>query len=407
MREVVFHLCQILKKLSQRNTRACHITYTNSEVHSILLRGFKDSPLYNGTIKSIGPRYCPSIEDKIVTFSKRESHQLFLEPEGNNTIEYYLNGFSSSLPYNIQYTAIRKIKGLENAKIFRPGYAIEYDYYDPTQLKPTLETKTIENLFFAGQINGTTGYEEAGCQGLIAGINSHLNINGKEEFILRRDQSYIGVLIDDLINKGVDEPYRMFTSRAEYRMLLRQDNADERLTELGYKIGLVKSDRVEKYRIKQELIKKIKVFLVNTFVNPSSINSLLSSLGTSEIHQKCNLSDLLERPQISITDLLERDANFSSIFFEYKIERDSILKYVENEIKYAGYVDREKQIAEKLVRLENLVIKKDIEYNQIDSISTEAKQKLTKIQPKNIGQAARIPGVSPSDINVLLVYIGR
>jgi tRNA uridine 5-carboxymethylaminomethyl modification enzyme len=394
-------------EIAARNNRACYITYTNPKVHDILSRGFKDSPLYNGTITSIGPRYCPSIEDKIVTFSKKDSHQLFLEPEGNRTIEYYLNGFSSSLPYNIQYEAIKKIKGLENVKLFRPGYAIEYDFYDPTELRATLETKKIENLYFAGQINGTTGYEEAGCQGLMAGINSHLKNNGLGEFILRRDQAYIGVLIDDLINKGVDEPYRMFTSRAEYRMLLRQDNADERLTEIGYNLGLAKLDRIERFRKKKNFVEEGKSYLKNTYISPSSINPLLISLNTSEIKQKCSLWNLLERPQISIFSL--RNWNSSLIPFNDNEFEDmkTILEYLETEIKYAGYVDREKGIAEKMLRLESLSLKSNIDYNRIDSLSTEAKQKLKRILPNTIGQAARIPGVSPADINILLIHLGR
>ena len=390
-----------------RNNRACHITYTNLAVHNVLARGFKDSPLYNGTINSIGPRYCPSIEDKIVTFSKRESHQLFLEPEGNQTVEYYLNGFSSSLPYEIQYEAIRKIKGLENVKLFRPGYAIEYDYYDPTQLNLTLETKKISNLFFAGQINGTTGYEEAGCQGLIAGINAHQLVHGGKEFILRRDQAYIGVLIDDLVNKGVDEPYRMFTSRAEFRMLLRQDNADERLTELGFELGLVKSDRMEVYRTKRVIIEKLIRYFNMTSVSPEAINSLLIALGTNPIKQKCTLKSLIERPQITIKELVKWNSEILSLFEGKTRDIDSTLEFVENEIKYSGYVGREKIIADKMIRLETLVIKETIDYNEIDSLSTEAKQKLKRIKPKTIGQAARVPGVSPSDINVLLVHMGR
>lgn len=394
------------KEVSARNIRACHITYTNPEVHSILARGFKDSPLYNGTINSVGPRYCPSIEDKIVTFSKRESHQLFLEPEGNGTIEYYLNGFSSSLPYDIQYAAIRKIKGLEKVKLFRPGYAIEYDYYDPTQLKNTLETKEVKNLFFAGQINGTTGYEEAGCQGLVAGINAHLGINGNSEFVLRRDQAYIGVLIDDLINKGVDEPYRMFTSRAEFRMLLRQDNADERLTEIGYTLGLVKEERMAKFKKKKKKIITLKSYLNKISIKPNEVNPLLKSLGTSEIHQKCTLSSLIDRPQISIKNILTLN-NELLHFVSNEVEEESILEYVENEIKYAGYVNRERMMADKVLRLENLEIKESIDYNIIESLSTEAKQKLKRIKPKTVGQAARVPGVSPSDINILLVHLGR
>jgi tRNA uridine 5-carboxymethylaminomethyl modification enzyme len=394
-------------EVASRNSRSCHITYTNPEVHEILARGFKDSPLYNGTISSVGPRYCPSIEDKIVTFSKRTSHQLFLEPEGNRTIEYYLNGFSSSLPYDIQYMAIKKIKGLENVKLFRPGYAIEYDYYDPIQLKLTLETKLIKNLFFAGQINGTTGYEEAGCQGLIAGINAHLLINEHGDFILRRDQAYIGVLIDDLVNKGVDEPYRMFTSRAEFRMLLRQDNADERLTEMGYRIGIVKKDRIDIFKKKWKVVDELKQYLTSSSVTPSEINPKLLTLGTSGIKQKCNLIELLDRPQISIRDLINKESKVILELTRECLDFESICDFLENEIKYKGYVGREKIIADKMTRLENLTIRENINYSSIDSLSTEAKQKLKRIQPKTIGQAARVPGVSPADINVLLVHMGR
>jgi tRNA uridine 5-carboxymethylaminomethyl modification enzyme len=390
-----------------KNNRSCHITYTNKEVHDVLSRGFKDSPLYNGTIHSIGPRYCPSIEDKIVTFSKRESHQIFLEPEGNKTVEYYLNGFSSSLPCDIQFAAIRKIKGLENVKLFRPGYAIEYDFYDPTQLKLNLETKLIGNLFFAGQINGTTGYEEAGCQGLMAGINAHQSVHKGKEFILRRDQAYIGVLIDDLVNKGVDEPYRMFTSRAEFRMLLRQDNADERLTEIGFDLGLVKKDRMDIYLAKQTAVKNLILYFSNTSVSPNDINSFLEAMGTSPIKQKCSLLSLIERPQVTVVDLVNWNSRILEQLTGEIVDTNSIFEFVENEIKYSGYLERERTIANKLVRLETLNIQEGLDYSQIDSLSTEAKQKLKRIRPKTIGQAARVPGVSPSDINVLLVHMGR
>ena len=386
---------------------SCFITYTNSQTHRVIERGFKDSPLYNGTINSIGPRYCPSIEDKIVTFASKESHQLFLEPEGENTVEFYINGFSSSLPWNIQYEALRTIDGLENVKIFRPGYAIEYDFYPPDQLESTLETRMIGNLYFAGQINGTTGYEEAGGQGLVAGINAHLKINSKEPFILSRDEAYIGVLIDDLVTKGVDEPYRMFTSRAEYRLLLRQDNADERLTERSYNIGLASAERYSKYRKKQELKNKIINYLRQTSIEPSRVNSLLNSKNTSLIKQKTKLFELILRPQLSIRDFVSGFDIFSKendFFSDYLSE---ILESVEIEIKYNGYFEREKLIAEKLKRLELVEINNNINFNEIKSISTEARQKLNRIKPKTIGQAARISGVSPSDINVLLAYLGR
>ncbi len=402
-----FSFISIPSEVKKRNSKSCHITYTNQEVHNILARGFKDSPMYNGTINSIGPRYCPSIEDKIVTFSKRESHQLFLEPEGNNTVEYYLNGFSSSLPYDIQYEAIRKIKGLEKIKLFRPGYAIEYDYYDPTQLKSNLETKIISNLFFAGQINGTTGYEEAGCQGLMAGINAHRKINKESEFVLRRDQAYIGVLIDDLINKGVDEPYRMFTSRAEFRMLLRQDNADERLTGIGFELGLVKEDRMNIFRSKMDTVEQLKTYFSKTSVSPVDINSFLEEAGTSPIRQKSTLKNLIERPQVTVKELVKWNKNILLTCNVTASDASAIFEYVENEIKYSGYLERERTIADKMIRLEALIIKDTMNYSEIDSLSTEAKQKLKRIKPKTIGQAARVPGVSPSDINVLLVHMGR
>lgn len=383
---------------------SCYITFTNEETHRVLEKGFKDSPLYNGTIKSIGPRYCPSIEDKIVTFSTKNMHQLFLEPEGINTVEYYINGFSSSLPWDIQYKALRTIRGLENVKIFRPGYAIEYDYYPPTQLNATLETKHLNNLYFAGQINGTTGYEEAAGQGMIAGINAHLNKISNTEFILSRDESYIGVLIDDLITKGVDEPYRMFTSRAEYRLLLRQDNADERLTEKANKIGLVSKERMEKYLEKKKKKSTLINYIQKKSVTPIEINNFLSKKGTSEINQKIKAINLIQRPQINLKELLfilKEDVTADLI------NDTELLDSVEIELKYNGYLTREKTIAEKLKRLEDVHISPDFDYKKIKSISTEGRQKLTKIKPRTIGQATRISGVSPSDINVILAILGR
>jgi len=390
-------------KLPQRQL-SCFITYTNSAVHNILQKGFKDSPLYTGIIKGTGPRYCPSIEDKIVTFAQRETHQLFLEPEGWSTQEYYINGFSSSLPLEIQYKAIRNIKGLENCKIFRPGYAIEYDYYPPTQLKQNLESRNIKNLFFAGQINGTTGYEEAASQGLIAGINAVMNLRNKEPFILNRDEAYIGVLIDDLITKGIDEPYRMFTSRAEYRILLRQDNADTRLTQKSIEIGLANDERkrlfIEKVKAKQKIIDAINTISIT----PVYINSILEQKNESKIKQKVKLKDILMRTNIQINDII----NFVNIEDIGKfITNRELLESIEIEFKYNGYIERDRTLARKIERLNDIKIDKGIDYNMLHSISTEAKQKLKKYKPETIGQAARISGISPSDISILLVYIGR
>ena len=394
-------------ELDYSNHKSCWITSTNNEVHRILERGFKDSPLYTGIIKSIGPRYCPSIEDKIVTFAEKKSHLLFIEPEGLNTKEYYLNGFSSSLPMEIQLEAMRKIKGLESVKIFRSGYAIEYDYFPPTQLKSTLETKAIKNLYFAGQINGTTGYEEAAAQGLMAGINAHLKIYRKDEFVLSRDQAYIGVLIDDLITKGVDEPYRMFTSRAEYRILLRQDNADERLTPAGYKIGMVNKERMKSLKEKMQIRNRIIKILKKESITPEKINKKLKELKTNEIKQKTRSINLISRPEIKINDVIELIPQLKNLEKKIVERKKEIFESAEIYIKYDGYIKREKQIAEKIKRLEKIKIDEKIEYAKLKSLSTEARQKLKKIKPKTIGQASRISGVSPADINVLLVYMGR
>lgn len=384
---------------------SCWLTYTNQEVHDILRTGFEDSPMFNGTIKSIGPRYCPSIETKLDTFSSKTAHQLFLEPEGFTTCEYYVNGFSSSLPAKVQYEALRKISGLENVKIFRPGYAIEYDFFDPQQLQFTLETKAIENLFFAGQINGTTGYEEAAAQGLLAGMNAHLKINEKEGLVLKRDEAYIGVLIDDLITKGVTEPYRMFTSRAEFRILLRQDNGDQRLTPLGYKLGSVSQSRYESFVQKYEDIERQYNHIVDYSIKQEQANPILSSKNQSEIKQTVKLSSILTRPQVSLDDFRFVEGIFLQPSSETSI--NVINEAVEIKIKYSGYIEKEKLIADKLKRLEYLVIKDKIDYKSLQSLSTEAKQKLTAINPETIGQASRISGVNPSDISVLLVYMGR
>lgn len=390
-----------LKQLS------CWITNTNEDVHSELRNGLADSPLYNGQIQSIGPRYCPSIETKIVTFSEKTSHQLFLEPEGESTQEYYLNGFSSSLPLHIQIEALQKIPAFRNIHIYRPGYAIEYDFFDPTQLKHTLETKKIKNLFFAGQINGTTGYEEAGGQGLIAGINAHIKAHGEGDFILRRDQAYIGVLIDDLVTKGVDEPYRMFTSRAEYRILLRQDDADKRLTESGYNIGLAKRERMDLLNQKTEETNRIIEFASNYSLKPDYINPTLEKLGTSPLKQGVKLKDIITRPQISIHNIMDSISALRAEIDKIPNRKEEIIEACEITIKYDGYIKREQLIAEKINRLENIIIKNKFDYESILSLSTEARQKLAKINPETIGHASRIPGVSPNDISILLVLLGR
>ena len=380
----------------------CYITRTNTAGHDELRKGFVDSPIFNHTIVGVGPRYCPSIESKLVTFSDKDSHQLFLEPEGFYTHEYYINGFSSSLPWEVQYNAIHKIPGLENCKIYRPGYAIEYDYFQPTQLKATLETKIINGLFFAGQINGTTGYEEAAAQGLVAGINAHLQCAEKEPFVLKRDEAYIGVLIDDLICKGVDEPYRMFTSRAEYRMLLRQDNADERLTEKSYNIGLARKEQLDRYYAKRDSINGLVEFLSTTNIRAEKANLFLVEHDSAEIKESVKLSQILARPNISLNDMLQSLPELNG----HSEERE-VVEGAEFNIKYSGYIQREKNNAEKLKKLEDLKIPAGFDYSKLQSITTEARSKLTLHQPTTIGQAARISGVSPNDINVLLVYFGR
>ncbi|MDP4240987.1 MAG: tRNA uridine-5-carboxymethylaminomethyl(34) synthesis enzyme MnmG [Bacteroidota bacterium] len=406
--DIDFHKFSFLEEAKRElKQMSCWITNTNETTHAKLREGLDDSPLFNGQIKSIGPRYCPSIETKIVTFADKTSHQLFLEPEGVDSQEYYLNGFSSSLPLRIQIDAIHTITGLENAQLFRPGYAIEYDFFDPTQLKHTLETKRIKNLFFAGQVNGTTGYEEAGGQGLMAGINAHINCHGGKEFTLGRNEAYIGVLIDDLVTKGVDEPYRMFTSRAEYRLLLRQDDADMRLTGRGYEIGLADKNRYDQLLDKQDKQAGLKEFLKNTSVKPKEINNFLLSKDSSEIKHGCKLTDLVLRPQLGIDDLATVIPALQEKIDGMGSRKEEIVEATEVLLKYEGYIEREKLIAEKLLRLEHINIAGRIDYSSIQSLSTEARQKLTRIAPETIGQASRIPGISPSDVNILLVLMGR
>jgi len=393
------------RKLKQLS---CWTTFTNEACHDILREGLPDSPLYNGQIKSIGPRYCPSIETKIVTFADKTQHQLFLEPEGETTQEYYLNGFSSSLPLDIQLRALQAIPAFRDVQIYRPGYAIEYDFFDPTQLRHNLETKQIRNLFFAGQINGTTGYEEAGGQGLVAGINAHINCHGGQPFILGRDEAYIGVLIDDLVTKGVDEPYRMFTSRAEYRILLRQDDADMRLTEKSYQMGLAKQDRYDLLKEKKESRDAIIRFAETYSVKPQYINSGLEKLGTAPLSHGCKLFDVVLRPQTTLENLADLVPALRAELDKVPASRkEEIIEAAEILIKYSGYIKREQIIADKINRLENIRIKGKFDYNSIQSLSTEARQKLTRIDPDTIAQASRIPGISPSDINILLVLLGR
>lgn len=382
---------------------SCHIVYTNEAVHDILREGFDRSPMFNGTIQSLGPRYCPSIEDKINRFAERNRHQLFVEPEGWKTVEIYVNGFSSSLPEDVQIKAMRHIPGFENVKVFRPGYAIEYDYFPPTQLKHTLETKLVDNLYFAGQINGTTGYEEAAGQGLMAGINAHNKVNEKDEFILNRDEAYIGVLIDDLITKGTEEPYRMFTSRAEYRLLLRQDNADIRLTEKAYQLGLAKEERLKKVEEKIAKSQELETFLRETSLKPGIINPILESMESNPVDQAYRASQFLTRPNITLEKLEEIDA-IKEVSSKYS---DEVREQAEVNIKYKGYIEKEKENVAKLNRLENVKIPEDFDYLKISSLSAEAKQKMNNVRPKTVAQAGRISGVSPADINVLLIYLGR
>ena len=392
--------------------RPCWITYTNEKTHDILSSSLDESPMYNGQIRSIGPRYCPSIETKIVTFADKNQHQLFIEPEGETSEEYYINGFSSSLPMEVQFRAIRTVAGLENVVAYRPGYAIEYDFFDPTQLKHTLETKLVKNLFFAGQVNGTTGYEEAAGQGLVAGINAHQRCVGGEDFILHRDESYIGVLIDDLVNKGVDEPYRMFTSRAEYRILLRQDDADMRLTEKGYKLGLVKQDRYDRLCKKKAEIIQLESYLRASPVVLKLINEYLATIGSALLEHPIRMRELLLRPNVELQKMQQYDENLASYFSELKARVGEwlfreIVEEVEIIVKYSGYIEREKIIAEKIRRLDYIKIPDNFIYTELQSLSTEARQKLEKIKPRTIGDASRIPGISPNDINVLLLLLGR
>lgn len=385
----------------------CWTCFTNEEVHNILREGLSDSPLFNGQIQSIGPRYCPSIETKIVTFADKNQHQLFLEPEGETTQEYYLNGFSSSLPLDIQINALKKIPAFRDLAIYRPGYAIEYDYFDPTELKHTLESKIINNLFLAGQVNGTTGYEEAGGQGIIAGINAHINCHGGSSFTLGRDEAYIGVLIDDLVTKGVDEPYRMFTSRAEYRILLRMDDADTRLTKKSWDLGLATKERYDLLTSKQEEINRIIDFTRNYSIKPENINAILEQMGSTPLRHGCKLIDLINRPQLTFKDMAEHLPLLKEELEKVISRKEEIIEAAEILIKYEGYIKRERIIAEKLSRLESIRIKGKFDYNSIQSLSIEARQKLVRIDPETIAQASRIPGVSPSDINVLLVLSGR
>ncbi|WP_418680352.1 tRNA uridine-5-carboxymethylaminomethyl(34) synthesis enzyme MnmG [Alistipes ihumii] len=389
-----------------KNQLPCYLAYTSEAVHDLLRTGFADSPLFNGTIKGIGPRYCPSIEDKLRTFAGKESHQLFLEPEGTDTNEYYLNGFSSSLPWEVQIAALQKIEGFENVRIFRPGYAIEYDYFPPTQLYHSLETKQIDGLYFAGQVNGTTGYEEAAAQGLMAGINASLKLRGDEPLVLRRDESYIGVLIDDLVTKGVDEPYRMFTSRAEYRILLRQDNADIRLTPVSHKIGLANDERYRNTMQKKSSVESLISFARRQSVAPAEIESYLKSVDSTPLTQSRKIYDVLLRNKITFSELIDHLTSLKNHIEENRCTPEAI-EEAEIQIKYHGYIERERHIADKMARLENIPIRPDFNYHQLNSLSIESRQKLTRIRPATIGQASRIPGVSPADINVLLVYFGR
>jgi len=387
--------------------RSCWITHTNENAHRVLREGLKFSPLFTGRIKGRGPRYCPSVEDKIVTFADKESHQLFLEPEGWDTNEYYINGFASSLTLETQLNALQQVRGLEHVVIYRPGYAIEYDFFQPTQLRHTLETKRVNGLFFAGQINGTTGYEEAGAQGLMAGINAVLKVRGQEPLILKRDEAYIGVLIDDLVTKGIDEPYRMFTSRAEYRILLRQDNADERLTPKAYVLGTAGMDRMSRLEEKYRMVEELVDFLKARSISPQDINSFLVERGTAGINQKIKAIGLASRPQIELNELLEKIPGAGELRLNTSERKREIIEAAEIRIKYSGYLERERGVADKIKRLEDLKIPDDISYDELTSISTEGRQKLSRIKPGTIGQASRISGVSTSDVSILIMYLGR
>lgn len=402
-----FHKFSFMGRSKKLEQLPCWTCYTNKEVHDTLKSGLADSPLYNGQIKSIGPRYCPSIETKLMTFPDKEQHPLFLEPEGETTNEMYLNGFSSSMPMEVQIAALRKIPALRDAKVYRPGYAIEYDFFDPTQLDHSLESKIIKGLFLAGQVNGTTGYEEAGGQGTIAGINAAIRCSGGEPFILHRDEAYIGVLIDDLVTKGVDEPYRMFTSRAEYRILLRQDDADARLTEKAYNLGLAKRDRYDWWMQKKEAMESIINFCATTHVKPKDINSALESLGTTPLREGCKLIDLVARPQINLQNLSELVPELKQLIASLPNRNDETAEAAEIKMKYKGYIERERMVADKMHRLENIKIKGHFNYSEMEQISTEARQKLAKIDPETLAQASRIPGVSPSDINIMLILMNR
>ena len=405
--EMDFHQFSFMGKHRVLKQLPCWTCYTNKEAHAALLKGLPDSPLYNGQIQSIGPRYCPSVETKLMTFPDKEQHPLFLEPEGESTNEMYLNGFSSSMPMEVQLEALKKIPALRDVKIYRPGYAIEYDFFDPTQLEHTLESKVIGGLYFAGQVNGTTGYEEAAGQGMIAGVNAALKSSGGGEFILHRDEAYIGVLIDDLVTKGVDEPYRMFTSRAEYRILLRQDDADARLTEKAYNIGLAKKDRYDWWMQKKEYIDRIIEFCKNAPVKPREVNAFLESIGTTPLREGCKIFDLIARPQINMANLSEISPQLKELLDAAPNRKEEITEATEIKMKYKGYIEREKMIADKMHRLEDIKIRGRFKYPEMLQLSTEARQKLEKIDPETLAQASRIPGVSPSDINVMLVLLGR
>lgn len=405
--EMDFHQFSFMGNHRVLKQLPCWTCYTNKEAHAALLKGLPDSPLYNGQIQSIGPRYCPSVETKLMTFPDKEQHPLFLEPEGESTNEMYLNGFSSSMPMEVQLEALKKIPALRDVKIYRPGYAIEYDFFDPTQLEHTLESKVIEGLYFAGQVNGTTGYEEAAGQGMIAGVNAALKSSGGGEFILHRDEAYIGVLIDDLVTKGVDEPYRMFTSRAEYRILLRQDDADARLTEKAYNIGLAKKDRYDWWMQKKEYIDRIIEFCKNAPVKPREVNAFLESIGTTPLREGCKIFDLIARPQINMANLSEISPQLKELLDAAPNRKEEITEAAEIKMKYKGYIEREKMIADKMHRLEDIKIRGRFKYSEMLQLSTEARQKLEKIDPETLAQASRIPGVSPSDINVMLVLLGR